>query len=100
VLAVTSHMGSIADIAAPRDYAYRSIKAALNAAMRGLAHELNPRGIGVLLVHPGWVRTRMGGASAPIAPEASVHGMLSLVERVELGLSGRFLRYDGTALPW
>lgn len=100
VLAITSHMGSITDIAAPRDYAYRSSKAALNAAMRGLAHELSPRGIGVLLLHPGWVRTRMGGASAPIAPEESVRGMLSLVERFELNLSGRFLRYDGTALPW
>jgi NAD(P)-dependent dehydrogenase (short-subunit alcohol dehydrogenase family) len=100
VLAITSHMGSTTDIAAPRDYAYRSSKAALNAAMRGLAHELSPRGIGVLLVHPGWVRTRMGGADVPVTPEESVRGMLLLAERCELGQSGRFLRYDGTALPW
>jgi NAD(P)-dependent dehydrogenase (short-subunit alcohol dehydrogenase family) len=68
VLAITSHMGSIADIDAPRDYAYRSSKAALNAAMHGLAHELKPRGIGVLLLHPGWVRTRMGAHPHPLAP--------------------------------
>jgi NAD(P)-dependent dehydrogenase (short-subunit alcohol dehydrogenase family) len=100
VLAITSHMGSIADIEAPRDYAYRSSKAALNAAMHGLAHELKPRGIGVLLLHPGWVRTRMGGASAPIGPEESVRGMLALVDGYEPNLSGGFFRYDGTRMPW
>jgi NAD(P)-dependent dehydrogenase (short-subunit alcohol dehydrogenase family) len=100
VLAITSHMGSIADIEAPRDYAYRSSKAALNAAMHGLAHELKPRGIGVLLLHPGWVRTRMGGSSAPIGPEESVRGMLSLADGYAPKLSGGFFRFDGTRLPW
>jgi NAD(P)-dependent dehydrogenase (short-subunit alcohol dehydrogenase family) len=100
VLAITSHMGSIADIDAPRDYAYRSSKAALNAAMHGLAHELKPRGIGVLLLHPGWVRTRMGGSSAPISPEESVRGMLSLVDRYQPKLSGGFFRFDGARMPW
>ena len=100
VLAITSNMGSIAGIDAPRDYAYRSSKAALNAAMHGLAHELEPRGIGVLLLHPGWVRTRMGGSSAPIGPEESVRGMLSLVDRYEPSLSGGFFRFDGARMPW
>ena len=100
VLATTSHMGSIADIEAPQDYAYRSSKSALNAAMHGLAHELKGRGIGVLLLHPGWVRTRMGGSSAPIGPAESVRGLLSLVDRYEPNLSGGFFRYDGTRMPW
>ena len=100
VLAITSHMGSMADIDAPRDYAYRSSKAALNAAMHGLAYELKPRGVGVLLLHPGWVRTRMGGSSAPVSPEESVRGMLSLVDRYEPNLSGGFFRFDGTRMPW
>jgi NAD(P)-dependent dehydrogenase (short-subunit alcohol dehydrogenase family) len=100
VLAISSHMGSIADIEAPRDYAYRSSKAALNAAMHGLAHELEPRGIGVLLLHPGWVRTRMGGSSAPIGPEESVRGMLALVDRYAPNLSGGFFRFDGARMPW
>ena len=100
VLAISSHMGSIADIDAPRDYAYRSSKAALNAAMHGLAHELKPSGIGVLLLHPGWVRTRMGGSSAPISPEESVRGMLALVDRYAPNLSGGFFRFDGARMPW
>ena len=100
VLGITSHMGSIADIDAPRDYAYRSSKAALNAAMHGLAHELKPRGIGMLLLHPGWVRTRMGGSSAPISPEESVRGMLALVDRYAPNQSGGFFRFDGAQMPW
>lgn len=100
VVAISSNMGSITGISAPRDYAYRSSKAALNAAMRGLALELKPLGIGVLLVHPGWVRTRMGGPTAPITPVESVAGMFALVDDFAPEMSGEFLRYDGTPLPW
>jgi NAD(P)-dependent dehydrogenase (short-subunit alcohol dehydrogenase family) len=100
VVAISSNMGSIAGIGGPRDYAYRSSKAALNAAMHGLALELAERRIGVLLLHPGWVRTRMGGDSAPLAPQESVGAMLALVDRFELSQSGALLRYDGTAVPW
>ncbi|MBS1202605.1 MAG: short-chain dehydrogenase, partial [Chromatiaceae bacterium] len=74
--------------------------AALNAAMHGLALELAPRGIGVLLVHPGWVRTRMGGDTAGTTPEESVARMLALVDGFTLSMSGAFLRHDGTPLPW
>jgi len=100
VVAITSHMGSIADITSPRDYAYRSSKAALNAAMKGLSLELAPRGIGVLLLHPGWVRTRMGGSSAPLTTEQSVTAMRGLVENFQISESGTFLRYDGSVIPW
>jgi NAD(P)-dependent dehydrogenase (short-subunit alcohol dehydrogenase family) len=100
IVAITSHMGSIADITSPRDYAYRSSKAALNAAMKGLAAELAPRNIGVLLLHPGWVRTRMGGESAPVTPEQSVRGMRERIAAFALAQSGRFYRFDGTAMPW
>lgn len=100
VAVVSSHMGSIADIAEPEHYAYRSSKAALNAAMKGIAHALRPHGIGVLLLHPGWVRTRMGGPDAALTPEQSVRGMRALVEGFEPAMSGRFFRYDGSELPW
>ena len=100
VVAITSHMGSIADITSPRDYAYRSSKAALNAAMKGLSLELAPRGIGVLLLHPGWVRTRRGGSSAPLTAEQSVTAMRGLVENFQASQSGTFLRYDGSVIPW
>ncbi len=99
IVTISSHMGSIADIQSPGSYYYRSSKAALNAAMQGLAVALRPRGIGVLLLHPGWVRTRMGG-SGGISPEESVHGMRKVIDEFTLEDSGRFIQYDGTELPW
>ncbi len=100
IVAITSHMGSIADITSANDYAYRSSKAALNAAMKGLSIEVVDRNIGVLLLHPGWVRTRMGGESAPISVQESVRGMSGLLDRFTIGKTGCFLRYDGTGIPW
>lgn len=101
VVAVSSHMGSIADISSPGSYYYRSSKAALNAAMKGLALAYRPMGIGVLMLHPGWVQTRMGGwDEAPLTPERSVAGMRRLIEDYTPEMSGRFFRYDGTELPW
>jgi NAD(P)-dependent dehydrogenase (short-subunit alcohol dehydrogenase family) len=100
VVAISSHMGSISEIGAAGDTYYRSSKAALNAAMKGLSIALRERGIGVLLLHPGWVRTRMGGWDAPLTPAESVAGMRSLVDAFSLSQSGCFLRYDGTQIPW
>ncbi|HEY0635096.1 MAG TPA: SDR family oxidoreductase [Gammaproteobacteria bacterium] len=100
VVTLTSHMGSIAEISQPGSYAYRSSKAALNAAMKGLSLELHRDGIGVLLLHPGWVQTRMGGPGAPLSVEQSVHGMRQRIERFTLAQSGRFYRYDGSEIPW
>jgi NAD(P)-dependent dehydrogenase (short-subunit alcohol dehydrogenase family) len=100
VVAISSHMGSIAEITAPGSYAYRSSKAALNAAMKGLSFALTQHGIGVLLLHPGWVRTRMGGPDAPLTPEQSVHGMRTLVEGFKPEMNARFFRYDGSEIPW
>lgn len=100
VLAISSNMGSIAGIESPGSYYYRSSKAALNAAMKGLSLELKSRGIGVLLLHPGWVQTRMGGAGANLSPTDSVQGMRRLMERFSLADTGHFIRYDGTEIPW
>jgi NAD(P)-dependent dehydrogenase (short-subunit alcohol dehydrogenase family) len=101
ILAISSHMGSIADISAPGSYYYRSSKAALNAAMKGLALAYRPLGIGVLILHPGWVKTHMGGwDEAPLTPAQSVAGMRRLVDAYTPEMSGRFYRYDGRVLPW
>ena len=100
VVAITSHMGSIAEIGSSDSYAYRSSKAALNAAMSGLKYALTPRGIGVLLLHPGWVQTRMGGPGATITPNTSVTGMRKLVENFRLADTGHFYRFDGSSIPW
>lgn len=100
VVAISSHMGSIAEIAAPGNYAYRSSKSALNAAMKGLSHALAPQGIGILLLHPGWVKTRMGGPDSPFTPEQSVRGMRAIAERFKPEMNGRFFRFDGSEIPW
>ena len=100
ILAITSHMGSIAEISSPGSYYYRSSKAALNASMKGLSLELRAQGIGVLLLHPGWVQTRMGGPGATISTAQSVTGMRAVAQRFTLADSGRFFRYNGTEIPW
>jgi len=100
VVAITSHMGSIAEIGTPGSYAYRSSKAALNAAMKGLSMALQPRGIGVLMLHPGWVQTRMGGPGATLTTHTSVTGMRKLVENFQLADTGHFYRFDGSTIPW
>lgn len=100
VVTLSSHMGSIADIVTPGDTCYRSSKAALNAAMKGLSIALGERGVGVLLLHPGWVKTRMGGWDAPLTPTDSVAAMRALVNAFRMDMSGRFFRYDGTEIPW
>lgn len=100
VVAISSHMGSIAEIDSPGSYFYRSSKAALNAVMKGLSLELGPLKIGVLILHPGWVRTRMGGPDAPLSAKDSVRGMRALVDGFTLAKTGRFFRYNGTEIPW
>ncbi|HYE34451.1 SDR family oxidoreductase [Methylocaldum sp.] len=100
VVAISSHMGSIAEIDHPGSYFYRSSKAALNAVMKGLSLELKPLNIGVLLLHPGWVRTRMGGPDAPLLPEESVRGMRKLIDEFTISNTARFFRYNGTEIPW
>ncbi len=99
IVAVSSHMGSIADIESPGNYYYRSSKAALNAAMQGLAALLKSRGVGVLILHPGGVKTRMGPKHG-ISPEHSVRAMRLIVERFTMEQTGRFFRYDGAPMPW
>lgn len=99
VAVMTSHMGSIADIDIEGSYYYRSSKAALNAAMRGLAVALRPRGVGILLLHPGGVRTRMGPGEG-ITVETSVRGLRRLIDGFHLHDSGTFRRFDGSPMPW
>jgi NAD(P)-dependent dehydrogenase (short-subunit alcohol dehydrogenase family) len=100
IVTVTSRMGSIALNASGGAYIYRSSKAAVNMVMKGLSMTLKPRGIIVALVHPGWVRTDMGGAGADIAPEESVTAMRKVIAGLRPKHSGGFFNYDGAELPW
>lgn len=100
IASISSLMGSMADNGSGGSYLYRSSKAALNAVMVSLAHDLAPRKIGVLVLHPGWVKTDMGGPNAEITPETSVRGMREVIEGFKLKSSGQFIAYDGAQLPW
>ncbi|MDH3231424.1 MAG: SDR family oxidoreductase [Alphaproteobacteria bacterium] len=97
---ISSRMGSIGENTSGGGYIYRSSKTALNMAVASLSVDLSGRGIICLLFHPGWVKTDMGGASAPIDAAASVAGMRAVIDRATLADSGRFLNYDGNELPW
>ncbi|MGZ5600616.1 MAG: SDR family oxidoreductase [Methylobacter sp.] len=100
IVAISSLMGSMADNDSGGSIFYRSSKAALNAAMKSLSIELQNQSVGVLIFHPGWVKTDMGGPNALINAEQSVAGMRTLIEDFSLNQSGSFVKYDGTAMPW
>lgn len=100
LVSISSQMGSIADNGSGGSILYRTSKAALNAAMKSLAIDLEELGVGVLIFHPGWVITDMGGQNALIDAAQSVSGMREVIERFTLAQSGRFLKYDGSSLPW
>lgn len=99
VIALSSQMGSL-QRQSTGVLAYRSSKAALNKVMQVLSLELRPAGIVVCPIHPGWVRTDMGGARADISVEESANGIVSLVDSLTLDHSGRFLTWRGEEHPW
>ncbi len=96
---ITSRMGSIDDNSSGGYYGYRMSKTALNMAGRSLAVDLRPRGIAVVILHPGMVATRMVGYSGT-PPEQAATGLLARLDALKLGGSGRFWHAKGEELPW
>jgi len=90
--------GSVAQ--AGTSYQYRASKTALNMALSILAKELEPRGISVVLLDPGWVKTDMGGPHAPLSPKESIAGMRKVLSGNPMENSGKFLGHDGMPRPW
>ena len=97
---ISSLMGSIDDCHSGRSYAYRASKTALNMLSVAMKKEALQDNISFLILHPGWVKTRMGGEHAPVELGESVEGMLKLIYSHSLDDSGRFVQYDGVDLPW
>ena len=97
---ISSKVGSITDNSSGGSYIYRSSKTALNMAVKSLSLDLSGKGVICLLLHPGWVQTGMGGASALIDAATSVAGMRAVIDRAGAADSGRFFNYDGNELPW
>jgi NAD(P)-dependent dehydrogenase (short-subunit alcohol dehydrogenase family) len=104
IAAISTGMGSMqalkSTIGFGAVYQYRTSKAALNMAMSILAKELEPRGISVVIFDPGWVQTDMGGANAALTPQESIGGMRTVLAGDPMGLTGKFVGYDGGARPW
>lgn len=100
LVAISSRMGSIADNDGGGSIAYRSSKAALNAAWRNMALDFREEPVTIAMLHPGWVRTDMGGPNAHLAIEDSIAQMFATIERLTRSQSGAFLNLDGTPLPW
>ncbi len=100
IVNISSKMGSIAANVSSDSIIYRASKAALNQVSKCLSVALAPRGITVILFHPGWVSTDMGGYEAPVTPEDSAAGIRAVIARATAADNGCFFNYDGEELPW
>ncbi|MEM7083231.1 MAG: SDR family oxidoreductase [Pseudomonadota bacterium] len=96
---ISSKVGSIADNSSGGGYAYRSSKTALNMVGKSLSIDLADRGISVVLMHPGWVQTDMGGPNALITVEQSVTQMMDTLKTAETR-NGEYIDVDGRPIPW
>jgi NAD(P)-dependent dehydrogenase (short-subunit alcohol dehydrogenase family) len=98
--ALSSQLGSIQNTDMGFGVAYRVSKAGLNMGLRAAAHSLSDQGISLLALHPGWVKTDMGGEAAPITPADSAAGLYKVITGA--GPSGqlRFMDWEGKTLPW
>ena len=100
IAVLSTKMGSIADNTSGGNYPYRSSKAAVNCVVKGLAIDLAEDNIKVVALHPGWVRTDMGGPNALIDTNTSVKGLRKVIAELSQEQSGLFINYDGSILPW
>jgi NAD(P)-dependent dehydrogenase (short-subunit alcohol dehydrogenase family) len=99
IITITSQMGAL-DLNWPLMYAYCSSKAAVNKIMRMVSLELAADGTAVALIHPGHVKTDMGGPNAEIDVEESASGIMSVIEGITLEGTGCFMKWNGEVHPW
>lgn len=97
---VSSLMASIDDCHMGRSYAYRASKTALNMFTVAMKKEAVENNISFVILHPGWVKTDMGGDKAPVEIPESVTGMRKVIETRTLENTGQFVQFDGELLPW
>ncbi|MEM8825303.1 MAG: SDR family NAD(P)-dependent oxidoreductase [Pseudomonadota bacterium] len=97
---LSSTLGSIGDNEGGGIWTYRMSKAALNAAIRNMQLAMKDQGIGVVSLHPGWVKTDMGGAQAPLGVTESVNGLRRVLAEVRADDDRPFVDYQGKTLPW
>ena len=100
IVTLTSMLGSVELNTTGGLYAYRSSKAAVNAVVKSMAIDLADRGITAVAVHPGWVKTDMGGPGAQLDAEPAVAGMRKVIDELTAELAGRVIAWDGQVLPY
>ena len=100
IVFISSQMGSIDDNYSGRFYFYRSSKSALNSAAKSLSIDWKEDGISILILHPGWVKTDMGGNNAKLEISDSISQMIKVIDDMTLSNSGSFVNYAGKKLEW
>jgi NAD(P)-dependent dehydrogenase (short-subunit alcohol dehydrogenase family) len=99
IINISSQMGSI-QLTDGGATPYRVSKAALNMLSRNQAIEYKGDGIAVVIVHPGWVKTDMGGPAAPMTVTKSVRKIFQIIEMISLSNTGEFISVTGDTLPY
>ncbi len=97
---ITSRMGSIGLMTSPNAPLYRASKAALNAIVKATSLEYGAKGMTAFVMHPGWVKTDMGGSNADLEPAVSIAGMRKVIADATSDANGKFFSYDGSMLEW
>lgn len=97
---LSSKMGSLDDNTSGGSYIYRTSKAAVNMVMKSLAIDLKGYNIAVVTLHPGWVKTDMGGPNGLIDTQTSVTGLRKVIAELSLSSSGKFIAYNGNEIAW
>jgi NAD(P)-dependent dehydrogenase (short-subunit alcohol dehydrogenase family) len=100
VAIVSSRVGSLEDNSSGGMYGYRMSKAAVNMAGVNLAHDLKSRGIAVVILHPGYVRTGMTGGQGGTGPAEAARGLIDRIDSLRLKDTGSFWHAEGYPLPW
>jgi len=100
VVNISSREGSIEDNSSGGYYAYRTSKTALNMITKSLSVDLKPKGIQVIALHPGWVKTDMGGPGAKMTVEESVNSLIPTIKGFKENDIGKMLDYVGKVIPW
>ncbi|XP_065205148.1 C-signal [Planococcus citri] len=100
IINVSSIMASIQQNTTGGFYPYRTSKAALNAATKSMSCDLKDNNIIVVSLHPGWLKTSMGGPQAPLSVDEAVPDIIKFIETLTPDKSGSFYSYDGKELPW
>jgi NAD(P)-dependent dehydrogenase (short-subunit alcohol dehydrogenase family) len=100
LITISSRMGSIGERTSGNGTAYRASKAALNSVLKDAAVTFGPKGVTCITVHPGWVRTDMGGAGADLSPEESVKGLRRVIAEIDPSDNGTFRNFDGGKIAW